>query len=27
MVCWVMNVGHTSAQAGAQGAPLEPFPL
>jgi 4-carboxymuconolactone decarboxylase len=27
MVCWVMNVGHTPAQAGAQGAPLEPFPL
>jgi 4-carboxymuconolactone decarboxylase len=27
MVCWVMNVGHTPAQAGAQGAPLLPFPL
>jgi 4-carboxymuconolactone decarboxylase len=27
MVCWVMNVAHTPAQPGAQGAPLNAFPL
>jgi 4-carboxymuconolactone decarboxylase len=27
MVCWVMNVARTPAQAGAQGAPLKAFPL
>jgi len=27
MVCWVMNVAHTPAQPGAQGAPLKAFPL
>jgi len=27
MVSWLMNVAHTPAQASAQGAPLEAFPL
>ena len=27
MVSWLMNVGHTPAQAAAQGAPLQAFPL
>ncbi len=27
MVSWVMNVAHTPAQASAQGAPLQAFPL
>jgi 4-carboxymuconolactone decarboxylase len=27
MVSWVMNVAHTPAMAGAQGAPLQAFPL
>ena len=27
MVSWLMNVAHTPAMAGAQGAPLRPFPL